>query len=314
MNAAKTLLCAHDAGGANILAAWARMHPDPESLLAVLDGPAKAIFARIAPSVAPAEFHDLETLAPARDMVLCATSWACNLERRVLARAGDLGLHRAAFLDHWLNYRTRFDASATWPQSLPEEIWVGDSYALDIARTEGFPEQRLRLVPNPYHALLRDEFTRMAAAPHDGTHLLYLSEIVAAHALKVHGSADAWGYTEQGQMRGFLDALPTLAGTVSRVRVRLHPAEALDAYDGLLASRDMVIPVEVSQGGNLLEDLVWCDAAVGMESEALAVALDVARKPAVSCLPTGARACRLPHEGIARICDFKQLAHHLQRG
>jgi hypothetical protein len=307
------LLCAHDAGGANILAAWARKNPSAGRVRAILDGPARAIFGSVAPGVPLAGSEDLDALDPAPDFVLCGSSWASGLERKVLSRAGRMGIRRAVFLDHWVNYASRFESRESWPGSLPEEIWTGDELALKAALSEGFPPDRLHLVPNPYHALLSERFARIPAQPHAGTHLLFLSEAVSAHALTEHGHGHAMGYTEQGQLERLLDCLPALAGTIAAVRVRPHPAHPPGTFDALKRHTGLAMPLEVSENAGLLEDLAWCDVAIGMESEALAVASEIAGRTAVSCLPPQAPSCRLPHPGIVRIRDFEELRRILHK-
>src|SRR5437588_7868764 len=132
----------HDSGGAEILSSYLLQRAVPKLL--VLEGPAVAIFERKLGAVTPVT---LEEAVQRSAWVLSGTSWQSDLEWRAIVRARELGKPAVAFLDHWINYKERFVRAGR--QCLPDEIWVGDEYAAEIARRE-FGDQPIRVVENPY--------------------------------------------------------------------------------------------------------------------------------------------------------------------
>lgn len=58
-----------------------------------------------------------------------------------------------AFIDHWTNFRLRFEKESCL--ILPEVILVLDTLAADLAEKDGLPRAKLTLFPNPYLQLLQ---------------------------------------------------------------------------------------------------------------------------------------------------------------
>src|SRR5689334_4568881 len=97
----KILLAAHDAGGANLLCAWLRRHRHEHEVSLLLGGPARAIFAeRVEDAELLVELPELSAF----DLVLCGSSGAADLERRVVRAARAAGVRSVVWLDHWVNY------------------------------------------------------------------------------------------------------------------------------------------------------------------------------------------------------------------
>jgi hypothetical protein len=285
------LLVAHDAGGAEVVSSWARRSGRSDIRL-LLDGPARQVFARKLPGQAAIAPEELETAVREASSVLTGTSWASDLERRAIRAARGSGVPVASFLDHWVNYPQRFLSAGQL--QLPGEIWVGDEDALEIARRH-FPEDLLRLEPNPYFADVRDELRSIAPpAAAAGLRVLYVSEPIAEHfAVDVYRREHP-GYDEFEALAHCLQALSGLPGAV--LRLRPHPAERPDKYRALLG-RFQRPPVHMSSGTSLLEDCTWANWVVGCETMAMVIGLLAGRQVYTSIPPAG-RACALPQKEI----------------
>lgn len=294
----RVALVAHDAGGAELVSSYARQrHLD---CACALSGPAVKVFARKLEGIS---LMSLEQAISEGDWLLCGTSWQSDLEWRAIQSARNCGKRSVAFLDHWVNYSERFVRDGK--TCLPDEIWVGDSIALDKARSI-FPETPVSLVPNPYFMELKEELAALRRIPrqgHDGLDVLYVCEPVGEHALRAHGDARHWGYTEHEALRYFLSNLPALEAPVRRIVIRPHPAEAPDKYRW--ACKEFDLPFEFGQKMPLLEEIMACDVVVGCASMALVVAL-LAGKRVVSCIPPGGRACPLPQPEIEQLSSLLQ--------
>jgi hypothetical protein len=258
----------------------------------VLDGPARKIFERKLGSMAQLPLQ--EALAQASSL-LCGTGWQSDWEVDAIEGARRLGKKSVAFLDHWVNYRERFVRGRA--VHLPDEIWVGDAIALDLAHS-ALPEVPVKLVENPYFLDVQTELSRFSTAKREscaGLSVLYICEPVREHALKQHGNERHWGYTEEDALQYFIDHRQALSKPISRIVLRPHPSEAPDKYQHLI--RHSSAPVYISDGDELLAEIAASDCVVGCNSMAMVIAL-LAGKKVICCIPPGGRPCLLPQPGI----------------
>lgn len=282
---------AYDAGGAEIVSSYVRQHPG--DWIFCLDGPARAIFERKLGAVVSVS---LEAAIRQGSWLLTGTGWQSDLEWRALGIARNLGKKSVAFLDHWTNYRVRFDRGGV--VRMPDEFWVGDAYAEDIVRKlfGGIP---VTLVANPY---LGDAVREIeAASPSaskapDTPRILYVSEPISEF---VKQSKMPWGYDEFDALRFFCRNADRVAQKAEKIILRRHPAEPPGKYDSLLREFPL-LPVSHSPAVSLSEDIAAADVVVGCETMALVVALSAGRR-VISCVPEGGKPCSLPHSGIEHL-------------
>ncbi len=294
-------IVSHDAGGAEILSSWlSRAHCQASVVVA---GPAETIFRRKCPQ---AEFMTLEAALAKCTWVLCGTGWQSSFERQAIARGRALGKKTVAFLDHWVNYRERFEERG---HSLrPDEIWVGDIDAERIARAV-FDQPPVFLQPNPYFDDLLAEISRIQKRESGSVagRVLYVCEPVTEHALAQYGNERHWGYTEHDALRYFLTNLAALGQAVDVITIRPHPSEQAKKYHWVQG----LVPLPVEFGGtkSLLEETLGSDIIVGCESMAMVVGL-LARKRVISTIPPGGRSCQLPHGDIEHMQQLVEGSIH----
>jgi len=292
------LIVSHDAGGAEVVSSWVRRHPERQHYF-WLAGPAVKIFQKKIGQMENQHDIHLSKLIKKADWILTGTSWASDLEKEAI-KSGKMQKKKVvSFLDHWVNYPQRFEYNGL--TCLPDEIWVGDEDALKIAKNY-FPQEKLRLVPNPYFQDIKDELKTIKAPPKQSrkTRIAYVCEPIGEHSIKQYRHPLHWGYTEYDAMRFFLTRLPEIIPIkeVEFVRIRKHPSELQDKYDNILQEYP-AIPFQKSEGNSLVEDCVWADCVVGCESMALVVGL-LAEKKVYSCIPPGGKPCCLPHGEIEK--------------
>ena len=283
-------LVAHDAGGAEIVSSFARR----EGLRGVASavGPAQGIIAKKLPDWADTGLPEAIALS---DWLLCGTSWQSNHELVASRLARSAGKPVVAFLDHWVAYRERFLLDGV--PVLPDEIWVGDQYAEELARRE-FSGTRVRDVGNSYLDEIREELAALSAEAIEGTEcpsILYVCEPIAEQALRQHADARYWGYTEEEALRYFFKRRESLGLERHRIILRPHPAETPGKYDWV--RRQFGATVEIGGQRSLLSEIVPSQTVVGCESMAMVIAL-LAGKRVVSSIPPGGAACALPHRDI----------------
>ncbi len=146
-NRRTVLVCAHDAGGANLLYHWAINAAKHINVEQRVSGPAIKIFNNRFKSN-----NDIREV----DAVLTGTGWQSSFELDCIAEAKTLGVKVYAYLDHWVNYVARFKAYDTLV--LPDGIWCADELARSVARrcTE-FDALPVKIVGNYYWSSVRRE-------------------------------------------------------------------------------------------------------------------------------------------------------------
>jgi hypothetical protein len=275
-----TAVVAHDAGATNLIIAWLKAWGWPVRVC--VQGPARKLWEQAFPA---GPIWD----TPEEAMVGCAslvtgTGWASSLEHVARRTGRAQGLHVAAVLDHWVNYVPRFerDGEIVWP----DELWVADEWAAELARQE-FPPLPIRQLKNCY---LEAQLDQVAPPPGDGT-LLYVLEPVR----------NDWGRGIEGELQAleyFLarrDALES--GPIRRVLLRPHPSDPAGKYARYL---DAGSHIELDSSVDMAAALSQADVVAGVESFALTLAL-AAGRTVYSSLPPWAPALRLPQEGIRQI-------------
>jgi hypothetical protein len=288
-------IVSHDAGGAEILSCWLIEQKEPYCL--VLEGPAIHIFER---NVGNIEITDLNEAISKSDWVLCGTSWQSSLEKKAIRISQNTGKKVVAFLDHWVNYEERFIDNAEL--LLPNEIWVGDPYAEDMAN-EIFKETKVILKENPFFKKIKKEFvTGINASIKDSVTILYLCEPVSEHAQSQYNNDQYFGYTEKEALMFFLDNLDIIHSSISKIIIRPHPSENPNKYNWALDLSDKIFISSQS----LMEEIREASILVGCETMALVVGI-LAGKRVISNITPGGGVCRLPHKEVESLQNLIEI-------
>jgi hypothetical protein len=290
------VIVSHDAGGAEVLSSFARRLAEPCRY--VLAGPAVAIFEK---KLGHCPQYTLEKALDGCHQILTGTSWASDIELQAIKIARERGIRTASFLDHWVNYVERFQHRNI--SIMPDEIWVGDEVALQMARSL-FTAIPLKLVPNPYFEDIRETLADMqkpSSSVDIEPYILYLCEPVREHARKEFGDDYYWGYTEESALEYFLSNRHVLESGTNRLLIRPHPSESTGKYQWATESSGAI--VSISSGKTLLEDIAPAAMVVGCESTAMVIGL-ISGKQVVSCIPPGGRPCSLPHPDIRHLQEM----------
>ena len=308
---ASVAVCAYDAGAASHMAAW--LAPLQTQLRPCLAGPAESLF-RARLGSARGFFPTLDAALAGAKVLISGTGWTTDLEHQARRLARQRGIPSVAVLDHWVNYRERFQRDGK--EQLPDALWVADAEAAAIAKA-AFPNLPVLQLPNHWLEglcstvqALRNKTNPQPRRP--ARRLLYLLEPIrvpwpAAESHRPDNTA------EPGEIQGlryWLQQLPHLIeqGWVApnheleALALRLHPSEPVGKYDVWIAKAAASWPVQLDRAPALAEALAWADAAFGCETQALVAAI-ACNLPAFSTVPPWAPPCRLPQPSL----------HHLSR-
>lgn len=276
-------IIAHDAGAANHLLAYVKANPDTQ-YASFMAGPALKLWLKMLPD-RPLD-SSIENVIAASATVVTGTGWASDVEKKAVACAKAAGIFCVSLIDHWTNYRARFDHGGKL--ILPDEIWVTDKWAKSNAMLT-FPAVRVVQIENLY---LQGQLENIARLP-QGDGILYLCE-PARHD---------WGKGKAGEFQAleyFLNGMYHLGLPTDRaVKLKLHPSETPGAYDAIISNFPNLV---VDTSMDLDEAIAASYWVAGMNSYALTIAL-AAGRTVFSTLPPWAPNCILPQEGLIHIKD-----------
>jgi hypothetical protein len=274
-------IISNDAGSTNLLLGWIRNEIHIHAKV-MMEGPAKSLWQSSFPE--RELVHSLDELLQGVSTLISGTGWASNIEQIAREIASANGIKNVAVIDHWVNYRSRFERNGKI--QLPDEVWVSDTYAFNLA-CQSLPRTQIHLLENQY---LTEQLKRIAQPPGNGTVLFVLEPV-----------RSTWGRTQEGEFQAlnyFFNQLHRLSPSgISKVILRPHPSESQDKYLNWLTHHRNV---EFDMSTDIAAAISLADVVVGVESYALTVAL-AAGRPVYSSLPPWAPPLRLPHTDIQQI-------------
>ena len=254
-------IVAHDAGGANILASYCRHNQGNYRYM--LQGPAKSIFFE---ALSIESEQNLPKFLAECDSFICGTSGSADLERKVIRNAKILQKHTKVILDHWVNYRERFEIEGNLV--LPDQLIVVDNFAFTIAK-EIFPKIPIQRINNLYLEDFLSQYGKIKKnkASKRRSEILYLSEGFNEYAVKdTYGLEKDLSYFEK-----FLEIKEKYFDNSLEVRVRLHPSEDLSKFDMYKSIYGDILRADPNV--DLTLDLINANVVVGVRSMALVLAV-----------------------------------------
>jgi len=298
---AEIVVIAHDAGGAEVLAAYVREHRATTRFMSYVAGPAARIWKRehLRFSRMPASSTGITRVVRGHrnaNMVLLGTGWMTHIESDALAEAKKQNIRTAVYLESWSRYFKVFGyPHIGWQKKLPDEVWVGDRYAIQIVRRQ-FPKTlKTRLVPNEYFAkIVRKHRSRThSKKPEKPDSILFLSSIDKV----TQGAFEALMHTVAREKKN------------RTVCLRFHPADDRSRFDAIIKKYQQV-KVRKSREQDITNDLLQSAIVVGVETTAMAVAALVGKK-IISILPEDRRST-LPFPLILRARNLAALTRFLR--
>ena len=290
-------LIAHDAGGAELLANYAKQNTQHQYKFALM-GPAISVFNKVLGCIRNENYINATISS---DEILTGTSWQSDLEFNALKFAKSNKVKSISFLDHWINYRARFIRHMV--EILPDEIWVGDNHAMRIVKAE-FNDIVIRKINNPYFIQLRKDFNTLKKTPkaHNKKTALFVSENISGHALLKFNDINHFGYTELDALTYLIKNFRFLPENIDQIIIRPHPSDQIKKYEAFINSQEN-IDIKISSLTDLAEDIHCSTIVVGCQSMAMVVAL-LAQKKTIICIPPNKGYCNLPFQELIYLRDI----------
>jgi len=253
-----------DAGGANLIASYI-LH-NPGSYIFYLESPALEIFRR---QLGPIENIGLDDILNNCQYVIQGLG-INSFEFNALEKAILHSVHVFCYLDHWVNYRERFQREGH--TVTPSEIWVSDKDALLLVR-EIFPTVPVSVKVNYYIRDMKLKFDSKRISDEEvkrskKTNILYLSEPISRQGEDEGGR---FKFDEFDALTNFLAQMQLRGDPESNLRLRMHPSEQNDKYDRL-GKNDAY---SISDNSELIDDLVWADMVFGVDTYAMYISTNL---------------------------------------
>ena len=275
----------HDAGAANLVIAMI-LKAELQNYKLYMTGPAAKLCKAALPDIAICD--SLESALNGVELLISGTGWESDIEHQARKLAGLLGVRSIAVIDHWVNYLERFIRQNE--MILPDELWVTDEYAYEIALRE-FPHSIVQQIPNYYAQMQLDEINSVDNKKQP--ELLYVLEPTRSD----------WGRCIAGEFQAldyFVSQLKNLnlpAETI--IRIRPHPSEPIGKYSNWI-TENANLNFQLDETNEIAESIGRATWVAGCESFALILALMSGRKTYCT-LPPWAPPCRLPHPDLVHI-------------
>jgi hypothetical protein len=286
----------HDAGAAHLVFAWLREWVEAGSLdkhefKLLLQGPAKKAWQLEPLPLLQIQLHtELSSALTGCQSVLTGTGWASNLEHEARRLAALLQIASIAVVDHWVNYAQRFEREGV--VVLPDEIWVSDPYASEMAK-ELFKGIAVVELPNIYLQNLAKDIPPLQP---ECNNLLYVLEPIR----------NDWGKGVLGEFQAldfFIKNLDKIVGTeFVRITLRPHPSDAPGKYDTWMQSHAN-LQIHLDAHVTLNDAITNARWVVGAETFAMVIASATGRAT-YSSLPPWANRCSLPIHEIIHLQDL----------
>lgn len=282
-------IISHDAGGAEILSSWLKYNCIDYCLC--IDGPALNVFKS---KNVKGEILTLEQAIYRADWILCGSSWMSDLEVRAVILSKKINKKVVVFLDHWTNYLERFEFNGEL--FFPDEIWVGDTYAFELANSLTQIKSKVILKDNPYFNHIKESYALINKGVRTSNSILYVCESIKKHALMKYGDPLYWGYNEDTALNYFFSSLNKIKANDFEIVLRPHPADELNKYHWVV---DKFQSNNIKIGGQvtLIEEIASASIVVGCSSMAMVIAVQLGKKVLCS-IPPGNGICNLPFKEI----------------
>lgn len=234
----------YDAGGANLLNSLINSFLDIQFYL-YIDGPASKIFDN-ENTILVDNKHDL---FDSIDLLILGTG-CTDFEKNLLSEAKDNEIFTISFLDHFVNYKKRFEIHNKF--IFPDLCFVSDNYSYEIALKELYPYKNIHICKNYYIDSLK--YFLKKDVNKDSKNILYVLENLD----EKWESKLAWKIAFQH----FYNNLFLNNSNFNHIIVRPHPKDDINIYADIHDYENVSFDMNISG----LNSLKKVSTVVGIES------------------------------------------------
>jgi len=228
------------------------------------------------------------------DLILYGTSWQINFQTAVEEIAEPYHIQSIALLDHWVNYKERFNHHIP-----PKHIMVMDDIAFALAKKSFGETINILQLKSYFLENMRASFNAVDQKQADS--VVFISEPTSIIAKNNLGAEDGYGFTEYSVLEDLLTLF-------NEITLRLHPSDRSDKYNAIIQNHpNKKITVINPYDEELIETLRKSKLTIGFDGMALFISYYLGINT-ISYMPTGKRALTIPMPSKYLIDDLNLLS------
>jgi len=300
----------NDAGASNNFVSLIKRYKDEYewSFYLLKDSPAYKIFLQASmPIIEITPNTDIYTtlyqLQPS--IILVGTGWQNKMHLDFIRSSNQLKIPSIASLDHWTNYKERFNyPNKNWKDNLPEYITVNDEVGYKIAQNATFKN----IIKLKFYNLLDEIQSFHNIKSQEQNAILFISEPTQEVAYQHYRDENYWGFDEFIVCEAICKNIRLFA--TNKLTIRLHPSDEPQKYNYLHEKyKHINIEIENSYETKLIDSLSGHNTIIGIDGYVLYEAM-ILSKLAISLLPSSNRKCLVPlfQENILQSLDSIKLS------
>ena len=223
------------------------------------------------------------------DFVYVGTSWQNKIHLDFIRYSKELEIPSVAAMDHWVNYRERFDyPQKNWKNNKPDFITVNDKYGYKIAKKLGFKN----IIKLKFYTLLNNIRTFEKQTIKEKNEILFISEPTRKVAKTYFDDENHWGFDEFSLIEDIINNIQHFK--TKNINIRLHPSDEVGKYDYLHNKyKNININIEDPYESPLFDSVASSKVIIGVDGFVLFVA-KVLGKYSISYIPNNRRKCVVP--------------------
>jgi hypothetical protein len=235
-------------------------------------------------------------------------------ELNCLKEAKKKNIYTISFIDHWVNFKLRF-TGVNGEATFPNEIWVVDEKAKQLAVEEGLPAELIKVTGNPYHYYLKHQWkpfwegksylNSLDITP-NAFHIVF-----APDPLSLRNMKERAGFSEEKALHDILDVISGFHNKSLYLVVKCHPLQPEEILTKEINKTEWP-NVSLIKNADSLELINAADLIIGFYSNFLLDAKSMGKK-VVRYFPGREEADLLSHDSsLLKIKDKASLHHHLK--
>jgi hypothetical protein len=252
----KLQVCSFDAGGGNVLAHL--VHAMNLKTSFVIGGPSLAIYTALFPELPIQNSNDLHLDT---DLLISSTGWQSSYEFEIMELALSRGIPVIAVLDHWVNYKERFEQNSKTIS--PTYLLAFDDESENRIRQE-FQNPSVIRCQNFYMQKTLQEIRKI-----ENQHISKLFDFVFIGEPLSRSSENVL-WTEYDAIKYFFMVLRNHGFKDAKILVKPHPSEEASKYNEYVPNDFKYVRIETDK--ELPWILALTDTVVGCHSMALYIA------------------------------------------
>lgn len=228
-------------------------------------------------------------------------------EVNCIEQANVAGIKTISFVDHWVNFRMRFLDEQNG-LVYPDEVWVVDEKAKQLAIQEGIPKDKLVVSGNPYHEYLKylwkPFYKDKYYLENLGLPANHLTILFAPDPLSLRNGKELVGFTEDEALQQLLKAFAQINVPI-QLFVKCHPLQPIEVFSNLINKN--AANIHLITQADTLELIHASDLVIGFYSNVLLEAEALGKK-VIRFFPGKESADLLKHKtSLPVVKDEKQL-------